>query len=140
MKVSPTATPIESLKVETGLVEIVPSRQPEGHGFFFKVRSTGCLYRLDSARDPHMPRFWCFRIFRCAPVGTVDSSERPWFGGDRMTREDIPAALALIKQAPDTWLALPQHVDLRVWLLESHPPVPLHSTLAPTTARRLQTR
>ena len=140
MTASPTTEPGATSPAETGIVEIVPSRQPEGHGFFFKVRSNGCLYRLDSARDPHMPRFWCFRIYRCSPAGTVDATERPWYGGDRMTREEIPAALAVIRSTPDAWLAMPQHSDLRAWLLEDHPPAALHPALVPATMRRVQTR
>lgn len=139
MTAPPTAEPVETSPSETGLVEIMPSRQPEGHGFYFKVRSNGRLYRLDSARDPHQPRFWCFRICQCASAGTVDATERPWYGGDRMTRDDLPAALSAIRVSPDDWLAQPQHADLREWLLEDRPTVSLAPALAPASSRRVQT-
>ena len=139
MTAQPIAESAKTSPVESGVVEIVPARQPEGHGFSFKVRATGRLYRLDSARDPKMPRFWCFRICRCASAGTIDATERPWYGGDRMNREDLPAALAAIRSAPDDWLALPQHGDLRAWLLEDRPVEALPPALAPATTRRVQT-
>jgi len=137
----PTAQPVDSssVKPQTGIIEIVPSRQPEGQGFSFKVRSNGRLYRLDSARDPKLPRFWCFRICRCASAGTVDATERPWYGGDRMNREDLAGALAVIRAAPDDWLALPQHGDLRAWVLEDRPEEALNPSLAPGTMRRVKT-
>ena len=116
-----TADPAELSAAEAtdDPVEVVPVRQPEGHGFHFKVRASGRVYRLDSARDPHLPRFWCFRICRCTASGTVDPTERPWYGGDRMTREELPAAVAAIRAAPADWLALPQHGELRTWVLEA---------------------
>lgn len=120
------------------IVEVVPSRQPEGHGFYFKVQASGRLYRLDSARDPQLPRFWCFRIYRCAASGVVDSNERPWFGGDRMTREELPAAVAAIRAAASDWLALPEHGDLRAWVLEDRPVETMHAALLPNRARRVQ--
>jgi hypothetical protein len=119
----PTAEPAE-LSAAAGqddAVEVVPTRQPEGHGFHFRVRASGRVYRLDSVRDPHLPRFWCFRISRCAASGMVDLTERPWFGGDRMTREDLPDAVAAIRVALGEWLALPQNGELRHWVLEDVP-------------------
>jgi hypothetical protein len=77
------------------VVEVVPARQSEAHGFHFKARASGRIYRLDAARDPHLPRFWCFRISRCTASGTVDPTENPLFGGDRMTRKELPAAADL---------------------------------------------
>ena len=118
------------------IVEVVPARQSEAHGFHFKVRASGRIFRLDAARDPHLPRFWCFRISLCTASGTVDPTERPWFGGDRMTREELPAAVAAIRAAPCDWLALPQHGDLRTWVLEDRPPEPLSPALAPGWMRK----
>jgi hypothetical protein len=120
-------------------VEVVPARQSEGHGFHFKVRASGGIYRLDAARDPHMPRFWCFRISRCTASGTVDPAERPWFGGDRMTREELPEAVAAIRASPGDWLALPQQAELRTWVLEDRPIETLSPALAPGWTRRMQT-
>jgi hypothetical protein len=47
--------------------------------------------------------------------------------------------MAAIRVAPDDWLAQPQHADLREWLLEDRPIVPLRPALAPASARRVQT-
>jgi len=124
--------PAESLIAEPhDEVEVVPTRRPEGHGFNFKVPRSGRLYRLDAARDPHQPRFWCFRISRCASSGIDDATERPWFVGDRMTREDIPAAVEAIRTAPTDWLSLPQYGVLRTWVLED---VPIAALSAAPTA------
>jgi hypothetical protein len=125
---SATATSTESL------VEILPSRYPEGQGLSFKVRSNGRIFRLDSAREPHAPRFWCFRVVRCSTAGIVDISERPWYGGDRMNREELPAAIAAIRAAPDEWLALPQHADLKNWVVQALPVVQ-EEVLLPKTSR-----
>lgn len=142
MTAPPVAQPSETSWADTAtdIVEILPSKQPEGHGFSFKVQSNGRHYRLDSARDPHQPRFWCFRICQCTPAGTVDVTERPWYGGDRMTRNDLPSALAAIRVSLDDWLALPQHADLRDWLLEDRPTVPQHPLISLPTTRRLPVR
>jgi len=121
---SVSAAPATSVETTDGIVEILPSRYPEGQGFSFKVRSNGRIYRLDSAREPNTPRFWCFRVVRCSTAGIVDISERPWYGGDRMNREELPAAVAAIRAAPDQWLALPQHSELRNWVVQASPVVP----------------
>jgi hypothetical protein len=126
----------DMLALEETAVEVVVSRQSEGHGFHFKVRASDRLYRLDAARDPRQPRFWCFRISRCTSSGVVDASERPWYGGDLMTREDLPGAVAAIRTALADWLALPEHDALREWVLEESPVVPLPSALAPAATRR----
>jgi hypothetical protein len=140
MTALPSAEYVKSPPAETGIVEILPSRQPEGQGFTFKVPSSGRLYRLDSARDPKMPRFWCFRICRCASAGTIDATERPWYGGDRMNREDLPAALEAICANPNGWLALPQHSDLRAWVFEDRLVEELPTRLTHSALRRVQTR
>jgi hypothetical protein len=119
-------------------VEVIPTHQSEAHGFHFKVRATGRIYRLDVARDPHLPRFWCFRVSRCTASGTVDPTELPWFGGDRMTREELPAAVAIIRASPNDWLALPSHGSLRTWVLEDRPAEPLAPALSPAWMRRVQ--
>jgi hypothetical protein len=136
-----TVVPAEATALDDagGIVEVIASRQPEGHGFQFKVRASGRVYRLDSARDPRQPRFWCFRISRCASTGVVDATEQPWYGGDRMTRDDLAAAVAAIRAAPADWLALPQHGDLREWVLEDRSIEALPPALAPASARRVRT-
>ena len=117
-------------------VELFAAREPAGHGFHFRVRASGRVYRLDAVRDPHLPRFWCFRVCRCAESGTVDLTERPWFGGDRMAREDLPDAVAAIRAAPSAWLALPQNGALRQWVLEEAP-AEAPRKLPPAALRRL---
>jgi hypothetical protein len=136
----PTAQLPDSPTLEAHDVELVASRQPEGHGFHFKILSSGRIYRVDAARDPRQPRFWCFRIWRCASSGVVDATERPWYGGDRMTREDLPAAVEAIRTALYDWLALPQHGDLRVWVMEARTIEPLPRELAPAMSRRARTQ
>jgi hypothetical protein len=133
-----TVVPAEATALDdaAGIVEVIASRQPEGHGFHFKVRASGRVYRLDSARDPRQPRFWCFRISRCASAGIADPTEQPWYGGDRMTRDDLAAAVAAIRAAPVDWLALPQHGDLREWVLEDRAIEALPPALAPASTRR----
>ncbi|MEA2514562.1 MAG: hypothetical protein QOF01_4676 [Thermomicrobiales bacterium] len=137
---TPPPSPETANAQEAGVVEdaidLVASRDSEGHGFQFKVRASGRVYRLDSARDPHLPRFWCFRICRCTSAGTVDPRERPWYGGDRMTREELPAAVAAIRAGPTEWLALPEHAELRRWVLEDAPIEAIRPGLTPGPARR----
>jgi hypothetical protein len=139
MTPSTTAAHPDSLVLEAPAVEVVASRQPEGHGFHFKVRANGRLSRLDAARDPRQPRFWCFRISRCTSAGIVDAAERPWYGGDHMTREDLPPAVDAIRTALADWLALSQHDALREWVLEERTVEPLPPALAPATMRRVRT-
>lgn len=139
MTPSPTAELSDSPTAEADDVEVVASRQPEGHGFHFKVRTSGRVYRLDAARDPRQPRFWCFRISRCASAGVVDETERPWYGGDRMTREDLPPAVGAIRTALSDWLALPQHGALREWVMEERSIEALPPELAPAMSRRART-
>jgi hypothetical protein len=129
----------DSLVLDADDVEVVASRQPEGHGFHFKVKASERLYRVDAARDPRQPRFWCFRISRCTSAGMVDATERPWYGGDHMTRDDLPPAVEAIKSSLAGWLALPQHGALREWVLEERTIEPLPPSLAPATARRTRT-
>lgn len=102
-------------------IEIVAPRHPELHGFHFKVRETGRLYRLEAARDPQLPRFWCMSVSRCAASGVIDEAELPWYGGDRMTREDLPAAVATIRDHFHDWLNLPQHHSMRAWVMDAAP-------------------
>jgi hypothetical protein len=55
-----------------------------------------------------------------------------------MTREDVPAALEAIRSAPEAWLALPEHRDLRAWVLEERPEAS-SPPLAPGAMRRAKT-
>jgi hypothetical protein len=131
-----TAERPDSLPLEVRDVEVVASRQPEGHGFHFKVKANERVYRIDAARDPRQPRFWCFRVSRCTSAGMVDATERPWYGGDRMTRDDLPSAIDAIRASLSDWLALPQHGELREWVMEERTIEALPRELAPAVLRR----
>jgi hypothetical protein len=104
-------------------VDVLASRTPEGIGFSFKVRATGRLYRLEPARDPREPRYWCFRIYRCLPGGRGDPAERPWLGGSSMTRSELAEATAAIRADLGGWLAQESLGELRQWVLAEPPPV-----------------
>jgi hypothetical protein len=118
-------------------VELVVVREPAGYGFHFRARAGGRVYRLDAVRDPHLPRFWCFRVSRCDASGVVDLTERPWFGGDRMAREGLPEAVAAIRAAPGAWLALPENAALRAWVLTDAPADASLRKLPPALLRRV---
>ena len=123
---------MESGVIESG-VDIVESRDHEGLGFLLKARPSGCLFRVRPARDPIQPRFWCVLVFRCSPGGAPDPNERPWVGAGGMTRDELPAALATIRADIGAWLAQPQCLELRDWVMTQQPaPVP---TVALTALR-----
>lgn len=108
----------EAAAETNGAVDVIETRTPEGHGFSFKVRATGRLYRVEPTRDPNQPRYWCFRVVRCLPGGRGDPSERPWLGGEAMTLAELPAAVAAIRADVHGWLTQQAHVDLRRWVLD----------------------
>jgi|SwirhisoilCB3_FD_contig_81_694330_length_1161_multi_3_in_0_out_0_2 hypothetical protein len=99
-------------------LEVVDERSPSGMGFFIKVPSTGRMYRVEPARDPAQPRFWCIRIRRCTRAGVPDPIERPWLGEGGMSREDLPDALRMIQENVSGWLSQAGRHKLRGWLLE----------------------
>ena len=98
-------------------IEVVASRLPDGHGFNLKVRESGRIYRFEPVRDPRQPRFWCFRIYRCLTGGMPDPTERPWFGGGGMTRDELPGAAAAIRADVVAWLDQEANGPLRAWIL-----------------------
>ena len=100
-------------------IEVVASRLPDGHGFNLKVRESGRIYRFEPVRDPRQPRFWCFRIYRCVTGGMPDPTERPWFGGGGMTRDELPAAAGAIRADVAAWLDQAANGPLRAWILGS---------------------
>ena len=104
-----------------GGVDVVESRDHEGLGFLLKARPSGCLFRVRPARDPIQPRFWCVLVFRCSPGGAPDPTERPWVGAGGMTRDELPTALATIRADIGAWLAQPQCLELREWVLAQQP-------------------
>lgn len=112
-------------------IEVVESRGPEGFGFFVKVRSSGQVYRVAPARDPHQPRFWCLLVTRCSAAGVADPGERPWLGAGGMTREELPTTLATIRDDVGGWLGQESCEELRRWLLSATPVPP-----PPTAASR----
>jgi Fe-S cluster assembly iron-binding protein IscA len=100
------------------LVEIIDDKRPDGFGFHIRVLATGRLYRIEPARDPRQPRFWCFKIYRCLSSRLVDVSQRSWFGAGGMTRDQLPAASEAIKADPNAWLETEELSALRRWIFE----------------------
>lgn len=104
--------------VETRDVVVVEERTPSPLGVYLKAAATGRMYRVEPARDPAQPRFWCLRVYRCTRAGVADGLERPWLGAGGMTRDDLPEALRAIREDVDAWLAAADRQPLRRWLLE----------------------
>ncbi|MFL5761100.1 MAG: hypothetical protein ACJ789_15380 [Thermomicrobiales bacterium] len=102
------------------LVELVDDRRPDGFRFQLRALATGQLYRIEPARDPRQPRFWCFKIYRCLPSRGVDVTEWSWVGAGAMAREDQPAASEAIKADPNGWLKTQQLHELRQWAFEEN--------------------
>lgn len=102
----------------TQILEVVDERSPSGMGFFLKVPTTGRMYRVEPARDPSQPRFWCIRVRRCTRAGVPDPIERPWLGDGGLSRDDLPDALRAIQENVTGWLSQTSRHQLRGWLLE----------------------
>jgi Fe-S cluster assembly iron-binding protein IscA len=100
------------------MVELVDDKRPDGFGFHLRVLATGRLYRIEPARDPRQPRFWCFKVYRCLPSRLVDITQRSWFGAGGMTRDELPAATEAIKADPNGWLETQELLPLRRWIFE----------------------
>jgi hypothetical protein len=127
----PATTPVKSDDVNMqgtsngmaeDLVEVVEDKRPDGYGFHFKVKANDRLYRIEPARDPQQPRFWCFRIFRCLPSRMVDVTERPWLGAGGMTWNEVPVAAEAIRADLNGWLAVQSLEQLRQWITEEKQP------------------
>ncbi len=101
-----------------GEIVVVTERTPNALGLYLKAATTGRLYRVEPARDPGQPRFWCLCIYRCTPAGVADRDERPWLGGGGMSRDELPEALRQIREDVDTWLESTERQSLRKWILE----------------------
>lgn len=99
-------------------LEVVAERSPSGMGFFIKVPPTGRMYRVEPARDPAQPRFWCIRVRRCTRAGVPDPIERPWLGDGGLSRDDLPDALRAIQENVTGWLSQAHRHQLRGWVLE----------------------
>lgn len=104
-----------------GPLEVVEARGPDGYAFHFKVLATGQMYRIEPARDPGQPRFWCFRILRCMKGGMADPTELPWLGAGGMRRDELEAASQTIRADINAWLAAEPLADLRRWVLADAP-------------------
>jgi len=76
------------------------------------------MYRVEPARDPAQPRFWCIRVRRCTRAGVPDPIERPWLGDGGLSRDDLPDALRAIQEDVTGWLSQASRHQLRGWLLE----------------------
>jgi hypothetical protein len=120
---------------------VVNSRGGDGLGVSFKVEGRERSFRLEPARDPNQPRFWCFRIYRCTAAGVVAQDERSWWGSGGMTRNDLPATVQAIRADPDGWLANEALSELREWIFgtdgppDAAAPLPSRSVKAAGTAR-----
>lgn len=99
-------------------IVVVEERAPNALGLYLKAAATGRVYRVEPARDPTQPRFWCLRIYRCTRAGVADVLERPWLGDGGMSRDELPEALRSIREDVETWLAAVDRQPLRRWLLE----------------------
>ena len=99
-------------------IVVVAERSPNALGLYLKAAATGRLYRVEPARDPSQPRFWCLCIYRCTSAGVADREERPWLGVGGMTRDELPEAVRIIREDVDTWLEPANRQPLRKWLLE----------------------
>lgn len=115
-------------------LEVVDERSPSGMGFFIKVPASGRMYRVEPARDPSQPRFWCIRIRRCTRAGVPDPLERPWLGQGGMSREELPDALRAIQENASGWLNQASRHQLRGWLLEGVEEAPLAAASDPASA------
>lgn len=100
-----------------GRLTVVPSRGGDGLGVSVKVERTGRVFRIEPARDPRAPRFWCLRIYHGGAVVDADAAEAPWWGAGGMTRADLPAVIAAIRADPTAWLSHSARSGLREWML-----------------------
>jgi hypothetical protein len=98
-------------------VTLLASRGGDGLGMSFKVVSNGRVFRLEPARDPDQPRFWCFRVYRCTAAGVADDTERSWWGGGGMNRNDLAGAVQAIKDDLYQWLTNPSLIELHDWIM-----------------------
>jgi hypothetical protein len=101
-------------------LEIIPSRQHIGHGFFFKPHKTAYTYRLAPDRHPAEPRFWCIWIHRCGPGGAPDTGERAWLSDETITRDDMASTISEIRENFPAWIAKGGDA-LQTWLEEPAP-------------------
>jgi len=108
----PEATP-------AGRLTVIATRGGDGLGVTVSVEGSRRIFRIEPARDPNQPRFWCLRIYRCTSAGVVAPSEQSWWGGGGMSRSDLPAIIASIRVDPTSWLAGQEQQDLRGWMMES---------------------
>lgn len=102
-------------------MSVVHRRDGDGLGVTVKIERSGRVFRIEAARDPRAPRFWCLRVYRCASVRDGDQEECSWWGGGGMTRADLPTALATIRADPAAWLAHATRSALRAWMLDDAP-------------------
>lgn len=105
-------------------LEIVDERRPDAYGFTVKARANGRLHRVEPARDPQQPRFWCIVVYRCSAGGLPDAAERPWVGPGNFRREELKAAFGAIRDDPEGWLAEDERAGLRAWMLDPAAPPP----------------
>lgn len=104
---------------QSGPLTVVATRGGDGLGVSVKVEGTGRVFRIEPARDPNQPRFWCFRVYRCTSAGVVSQADGSWWGAGGMSRAELPAAVSAIRTDPNAWIAGRERAELRGWILES---------------------
>jgi hypothetical protein len=106
----------------SGGLSVVPNRGGDGLGISVRVEHSRHVFRIEPARDPRAPRFWCLRVYRSGAVLGAGATEAPWWGAGGMTRADLPAAVAAIRADPTAWLSDSARSGLREWMLGSDDP------------------
>jgi hypothetical protein len=109
----------ESEAVPAGRLTVIATRGGDGLGVTVSIDGSRRIFRIEPARDPNQPRFWCLRIYRCTAAGVVAPGEQSWWGGGGMSRADLPAIIASIRVDPTTWLAGQEQQELRSWMMET---------------------
>lgn len=99
-------------------IVVISSRGGDGLGISFKVHPNGGVFRVEPARDPNQPRFWCFRVHKCTSAGIADENERSWWGAGGMSRNDLPEAVQAIRDDPAAWLENEALGELRHWIMQ----------------------
>jgi hypothetical protein len=102
---------------DAGAIAVVAEHVTGAYGFTMKTGANEFLHRVLPLRDPDQPRFWCVVVVRCTPGGLPDRSQPPWVGRRGLRREDLSETMEAIRANLSAWLALPEQIALREWVL-----------------------